>query len=65
VVDEAVELCATVAEEYPKATFFAGQLVFEEESWFHRFLHNQTAFSIQRRLLWQGRTMVVLPVRVG
>lgn len=65
VVDEAVELCEAVAEEYPKCTFFAGQLVFEEESWVHRFLHNQTAFAIQRRLLWQGRTMVVLPVRVG
>ncbi len=64
VVDEATNLCSTVAKEFPKTTFFAGQLVFQQESWYHRLLHNQTAFSIQRRLLWEGKTMVVLPVRV-
>jgi len=64
VVDEAVGLCDDLIKEFPRTTFFAGQLVFQHESWFHRLLHNQTAFSIQRRLLWEGKTMVVLPVRV-
>ncbi len=64
VVDEAVTLCGKIAADFPRTTFFAGKLVFQHESWFHRLLHNQTAFSIQRRLLWEGKTMVVLPVRV-
>lgn len=64
VVEEAVTLCSRIAVDFPKTTFFAGKLVFRHESWFHRLLHNQTAFSIQRRLLWEGKTMVVLPVRV-
>jgi amino acid transporter len=64
VVDEAVTLCCEIAKDFPRTTFFAGKLVFQHESWFHRLLHNQTAFSIQRRLLWEGKTMVVLPVRV-
>jgi hypothetical protein len=33
------------------------------ERWFDRFLHNETAFAIQR-LQFAGLPMVVLPVRV-
>lgn len=64
VVEEAVILCEEVAKEFPNCTFFAGQIVFKRDAWYHRFLHNQTAFSVQRHLIWQGRTMVVLPIRV-
>jgi amino acid transporter len=64
VVEEGVKLCFETAKEFPRITFFAGQLVFRHESWYHRLLHNQTAFSIQRQLFWEGQTMVVLPVRV-
>jgi len=64
VIEDASELCREVRKEYNRVTFFAGQLVFEEEAWYHRFLHNQTAFSIQKKMFWEGSTMVVLPVRV-
>lgn len=64
VVEEASALCFATAKEFPRITFFSGQLVFQHESWYHRLLHNQTAFSIQRRLFWEGKTMVILPVRV-
>ncbi len=64
VVEEGVALCESVAIEFPNCTFFAGQIAFKREAWYHRLLHNQTAFSIQRHLIWQGRTMVVLPIRV-
>lgn len=63
VVDEACDLCIQAAAIYPNITFFAGKIVFERERWFEPFLHNQTAFAIQRRLQWAGRTMVILPVR--
>jgi len=64
VVDEAVNLCLRTAEEFPLVTFFAGKIVFERERWLEPLLHNQTAFAIQRRIQWTGKTMVILPVRV-
>jgi len=59
-----LRLAQQIALEYPRAIFFAGKLIFERERWFDRFLHNETAFAIQRRLQFAGLPMVVLPVRV-
>jgi hypothetical protein len=64
VVDATTELCGKVAQEFPRITFFAGQLIFERDTWIQRALHNQTAFAIQRRLHFDGRVMVILPIRV-
>ena len=63
-VDELERNCLEIAHQFPKATFFAGQLVFQKDTWLHRFLHNQTAYSLQRRLQWAGVPMVILPTRV-
>ncbi len=64
VVESAVRICKEVAVEYPRSTVFTGQLTFRLEKFYHRFLHNETAFAIQRRLHWDGITTVILPVRV-
>lgn len=64
-VDEAEQLCLAVSREFPKAVFFAGKLVFKQESLLDRLLHNQTAFAIQRRLQWAGQSMVILPARIS
>ena len=45
VVDELERVCLAVVKEFPRATFFAGQLVFQHETWYQRLLHNQTAFA--------------------
>jgi amino acid transporter len=58
------ERCEEIQRKYNKAVFFVGKLVFEEESLFTRFLHNQTAFSIQRVLQFRGIPSIVLPIRV-
>jgi amino acid transporter len=63
-VHELEQLCLSIAKKYPKVVFFAGQLLFEQDTWYHRFLHNQTAYSLQRRLQWVGLPMVILPTRV-
>jgi amino acid transporter len=63
-VDELEELCLEVVQDFPRSTFFAGQLVFQKDNWIHRLLHNQTAYSLQRRLQWAGFPMVILPTRV-
>ncbi len=34
------------------------------ETWWTRLLHNQTSFTIQRRLLFSGLQAVLLPIRV-
>jgi hypothetical protein len=65
VVESAIEICKEVAEEYPRSTVFTGQLTFRLEKFYHRMLHNETAFAIQRRLQWDGLTTVILPIRVN
>ena len=64
VVDELEGLCRVVQREFPKSVVFAGQLVFQRETWYGALLHNQTAYSLQRRLQWDGIQMVILPTRV-
>ncbi|MDP9033965.1 MAG: APC family permease, partial [Myxococcota bacterium] len=62
---EADRLAKELVQKYPKALFVAGQLIFEEETFVTRVLHNETAFMIQRRLQHAGVPMVVLPVRLN
>jgi amino acid transporter len=64
VVESATELCHQISEVYPRATVFTGQLTFRLEKFYHKMLHNETAFAIQRRLQWSGITSVILPIRV-
>jgi hypothetical protein len=64
VVESAVDLCKQVAGEFPRATVFTGQITFRLEKFYHRLLHNETAFAIQRRLQWDGLTTVIMPIRV-
>jgi hypothetical protein len=64
VVDEALTVCRSISKEFPRAAFFAGQLVFEQPGMITRLLHEQTAPEIQRRLQFEGLTLVILPIRV-
>ena len=64
VTQELERMCIKLAEEFPSPTVFAGRLVFQKEGNFTRSLHDQTAYSLQRRLLFQGIPVIVLPVRV-
>lgn len=63
-VDTLEKLCLALATEYPRATFFAGKIVFERDRWYQRLLHNETAFALQRRLQWAGLTMIIVPARM-
>jgi len=60
----AERLCAETSREFPRAVFFAGKLVFQNETIFQRLLHNETAYQLQRRLQFAGMNSMVLPVRV-
>lgn len=63
-VAEAEVLCLQVGREFPRATFFAGKMIFQRERWWQGMLHNETALAIQKRLQWAGRTMMTMPLRV-
>jgi len=63
-VAEAEKLCLDVAREFPHIVFFAGKMIFQRETWYHRLLHNETALAVEKRLRWVGKTMVTMPIRV-
>jgi len=65
VVEKASELCEQVNIQYARTIVFTGQLIFKYEKFFHKFLHNEISFAIQRRLLWNGITTVILPIRIN
>ena len=63
-VSELERLCREVSLRFPRSVFFAGKLIFRHEGWWQRLLHNETAHAVQRRLEFDGLTMVVLPIRM-
>jgi amino acid transporter len=64
VLSELEKLLPDLTKNNPQALFFSGQLVFEQESFITRWLHNYTAFAIQRRLFLHGLPCAIVPLRV-
>lgn len=63
-IDEIVELCEKVSRDFPNTIFFTSKLVFDDENWLHRLLHNQAPVVLQNRLHSQGMQMIILPMRL-
>ena len=63
-VDELVELAEGVQKEFANCVFFTSKLVFRNENWVTRLLHNQTALALQRHLHLNGMQMVILPMQL-
>jgi hypothetical protein len=61
---EVEKVAADLTQRYPRALFVAGQLIFEEDTFWTRVLHNETAFIVQKRLQHRGLPMIVVPVRL-
>ena len=64
-IDELEQICNSVAKEFPRTIFFSGKLVFEKENIFTRLLHNHTPNTLQQKLQFAGREMMILPIRVS
>jgi len=64
IVGEMEELLPVLTTRFPDAVFFGGQLVFERETLLTRWLHNYTAFALQRRLFLRGLPSAIVPIRV-
>jgi len=64
VVEEAGNIANKVIKRFPNAVFFGGQLIFPDDSFVVRILHNYTVFAMQKKLYRQGIPFVILPIRV-
>jgi hypothetical protein len=64
VLAEAQKVAPKILERYPNAVFFGGQLVFPQDSFFTRWLHNHTVFALQKKFYRGGIPFVILPIRV-
>jgi amino acid transporter len=64
VVETGTKLCQEAAREFPRSTVFSGKIMFQQEKFYHKILHNETAFAIQRKLHWSGIPTVILPIRL-
>ncbi|MBM3287527.1 MAG: APC family permease [Candidatus Eisenbacteria bacterium] len=62
VVAKLESLALATREKYPATLFVAGQVVFERETFTTRLLHNEVAFGLQKRLIFQGLDVLILPV---
>ena len=64
VISEAEKIAPEILKQHPDAVFFGGQLVFPQETFLTRLLHNHTVFILQRKFYRQGIPFVILPIRV-
>jgi amino acid transporter len=61
---EGEKVAVALSARYPRALFVAGQLIFKDDTFWKRVLHNETAFMVQHRLQHKGIPMIVVPVRI-
>jgi hypothetical protein len=64
IVEQVEKLTADVCKRFPNIVFFGGQLVFKEETWLDKLLHNHTVFELQNKFNQQGIPFIILPIRV-
>jgi len=65
IMGEIMRLSREAATRFPNNIFFAGQLLFLNETRVTRWLHNHTALALQQRFFLANLPFVVLPIRVG
>lgn len=64
IVEEANKLVPAIRDKFADPIFFGGQLVFKEDTFMTRLMHNYIIFQLQQSFYHQGITFVVLPIRV-
>ncbi len=62
---EVERIAQSLVQRFPRGLFVAGQLIFDEDTLWNRVLHNETAFSVQKRLQHRGIPMIVVPLRIA
>ena len=65
VIKEVIELSPKIREKFSNVVFFGGQLVFPEETFFTKRLHNYITFALQRRFYHEGTPFMIMPIRIN
>lgn len=63
-VDELVKLALKVSKKYSNCIFFSSKLIFEHDNFITRILHNETPLTLQRNLHFEGKELVILPMKI-
>src|SRR3990167_4403585 len=63
-INELKKLADSVGDKYPNAIFFASQLIFSRENMITRILHNQAPLILQHHLHFQGKKLMIIPMRI-
>lgn len=63
-IGQLIGLAKNVSEKYPNCIFFSTKLIFENDNWITRLLHNETPMLLQRRLHLMGKQFVILPMKL-
>jgi len=58
------DLIKYVSARFPNSVCFANKLILPANYWFSEWLHNQTAFGLQRKLHLDGIPLVILPIKL-
>lgn len=64
VIREVIDLAPKIKERFSSVVFFGGQLVFPEETFINKWLHNYVTFALQRRFYHEGTPFMIMPIRV-
>jgi len=63
-VDGIVSLAPGILERFPQAIFFAGRLVFPNDSMWSRWLHNYIVFAVQKKFNYEGIPFFMVPIKM-
>jgi hypothetical protein len=61
---ELLKLAEQIHKDYNDVIYFSAKLIFEDDNFFTRLLHNNTAYAMQRQLHLKNMSLMVLPIRV-
>lgn len=64
VIDTINRLTDRISADFPRSVFFATKLIFDNETWVHQVLHNQTAYMLQKKLHSKGQNLIVMPMKI-
>jgi amino acid transporter len=63
-IEELNNTAEIVTKKYANCIFFASKLIFDHDNFITRFLHNETALTMQRNLHLKGKELVILPMKI-
>ena len=64
IIEELNDMAEQVTKKYSNCIFFASKLIFDNDNFITRFLHNETALAMQRNLHLKGKELVILPMKI-